>query len=208
MERVSLDWVMIQNPTDDDFYIEWAAKDGRPWKYLVPNKNKDIGWGNGKLEVQRYLAIWYCEHMTTKIINDKGKEIAEEMLAKRRSEGKPDLTKYQEQAMIWGKTPRSTSEAELSKLYPQLFLGITREFGMDYAPTDQPIGVEIKTPSEKALEELQNKKYDPVAKSQLETNPQPVEALSFGEKMKIARAAAKAKREAESIDNVEALTNG
>ncbi len=203
MERVSLDWVMISNPTDEDFYIEWAAQDGRPWKYLVPNKNKDIGWGNGKLEVQRYLAVWYCEHMKNKIIYDKGKKIGEEMLAKRRTEGKPDLTKYEEQALIWGKTPRSSSESELSKLYPQLFLGITREFGVDYAPTDQPKGVELVTPEEKALEALKNKKYDPVAQTQ---------AIGFGEKMKQARAAAKAKREQDAslanIDTLEALSNG
>jgi len=137
MERVSLDWVMINNPTDEDFYIEWAAKDGRPWKYLVPNKNKDIGWGTGKLETQRYLAIWYCKHMKDKIVNDKGRVEGEKMLQVRRDKGQPDLTKYEEQAAIWGKTPRSTSETELKQLYPILFLGITREFGIDYAPTDQ-----------------------------------------------------------------------
>ncbi len=70
---------------------------------------------------------------------------------------------------------------------------------MDYAPTDQVPGIEIKTPQEKVLEDLQNKKYDPVAKAQ---------EMGFGEKMKLAREAARAKREAESTDNVEALTNG
>lgn len=196
MERVSLDWVMIKNPTEEDFYIEWAAQDGRPWKYLVPNKSKDIGWGAGKLEVQRYLAIWYCKHMKDKIINDKGQELGEAMLAKRRTEGKPDLTKYEEQALIWGKTPRSTSESELSKLYPQLFLGITREFGTDYAPNDQVPGIEVKTPEEKVLEELQNKKYTP---------EQPKEEIGFGEKMKLAREAAKAKREQSEVEGLEAL---
>src|ERR1035437_2135545 len=107
MERVSLDWVMIYNPTDEDFYIEWAAKDGRPWKYLVPNKKKDIGWGLGKLEVQRYLAIWYCKHMKDKIVNDKGQQEAEKMLAARRDKGQPELTKFEEQAAVWGKTPRT-----------------------------------------------------------------------------------------------------
>src|ERR1035437_7596548 len=147
MERVSLDWVMIYNPTDEDFYIEWAAKDGRPWKYLVSNKKKDIGWGLGKLEVQRYLAIWYCKHMKDKIVNDKGDKLAEE------------LTKFEEQAKIWGKTPRTTSEKELASLYPILFLGITREFGMDYAPSGQQ-GIDQTTSEEKVYDTLKNKKYE------------------------------------------------
>jgi hypothetical protein len=150
---------MIYNPTDDDFYIEWAAKDGRPWKYLVPSKKKDIGWGLGKLEVQRYLAIWYCKHMKDKIVNDKGQKEAETMLAARREKGQPELTKFEEQAAVWGKTPRTTSEKELSSLYPILFLGITREFGMDYAPSD-PQKVDQTTIEEKAFETLKNKKYE------------------------------------------------
>lgn len=159
MERISLDWCMIYNPTNDDFYIEWSAKDGRPWKYLVPNQKKDIGWGIGKLEVQRYLAIWYCKHMKDKIVNDKGVKQAEKMLATRRDKGQPDLTKFEEQNAIWGKTPRTTSNEELSTLYPILFLGVSREFGMDYAPTDQPSNVDLTTPEEKALEKLKNRKY-------------------------------------------------
>jgi hypothetical protein len=159
MERVSLDWCMISNPTDEDFYIEWAAKDGRPWKYLVPAKNKDIGWGKGKLEVQRYLAIWYCKHMKDKIVNDKGQKQADEMLLKRDSEGKPQLTKFEEQKAIWDKTPRTTSNKELAALYPILFLGVTREFGMDYAPQDEPYSVDQTTPEEKVFDTLKNKKY-------------------------------------------------
>lgn len=158
LERVSLDWCMVYNPTDEDFYIEWNNAQGRPWRYLVPNKNKDIGWGKGKLEVQRYLAIWYCEHMKDKIVNDKGLKEAEKVLAARREKGQPDLTKFEEQTQVWGKTPRTTSEQELSTLYPILFLGISREFGMDYAPANQQ-NVDIASPSEKALEALKGKKY-------------------------------------------------
>ncbi len=164
MERVSLDWCMIYNPTNDDFYIEWAAKDGRPWKYLVPNKNKDIGWGQGKLEVQRYLAIWYCEHMKNKIINDKGQKEAEKMLAERREKGQPDLTKFEEQKAIWDKSPRTNSNKELSAIYPILFLGVSREFGTDYATDPEALPNDI-TPDEKVFDTLKNKKYTPEAQS-------------------------------------------
>lgn len=183
MERISLDWVMIQNPTEDDFYIEWAAKDGRPWKYLVPNKNKDIGWGSGKLEVQRYLAVWYCKHMKDKIINDQGIAEAEKILTKRQSEGKPELTKYEEQKAIWEKNPRTTSDKEMAKLYPILFLGVSREFGMDYAPTDQPLNVDLSTPEEKALENLKNKKYTPSTESAPKSKPKESKELPSVEEL-------------------------
>lgn len=159
MERVSLDWCMIYNPTQDDFYIEWAAQDGKPWKYLVPNSKKDIGWGTGKLEVQRYLAIWYCKHMKDKIINDRGQKEAEKLLSIRREKGQPDLTKFEEQKAIWDKTPRTSSNKELAALYPILFLGVSREFGIDYAPGDKPQNIDLETPEEKALGTLKNKKY-------------------------------------------------
>lgn len=184
MERVSLDWCMIYNPTSEDFYIEWAAKDGRPWRYLVPNKNKDIGWGAGKLEVQRYLAIWYCKHMKDKIVNDKGVAEGNKLLAERRAKGQPDLTKFEEQKAIWEKTPRTTSNQELTNLYPILFLGVSREFGMDYTPS-QGASVDQSTPEEKAIEALKNKKYNAdTTESTPKTAPKtPKEALPSVEEL-------------------------
>ena len=158
MERISLDWCMIYNPTDEDFYIEWAAKDGRPWKYLVPNSKKDIGWGLGKLEVQRYLAIWYCKHMKDLIVNKKGEAEAEKMLAERANKGQPTLTKFEEQQAIWGKTPRTTSDQELKSIYPILWQGVSREFGMEYTPS-QGTSIDQATPEDKVLEGLKHKKY-------------------------------------------------
>lgn len=155
MERISLDWVMIQNPTDEDFYIDWL-----PWHHLVPNRNKDIGWGKGKLETQRYLAVWYCKHMKDKIINDKGQKEYERMIAERAEKGQAALTKYEEQKAIWEKVPQTNSNTEMAAIYPLLFLGVTREFGMDYQPLEG-YTIDQKTPEEHALERLQNKKYAP-----------------------------------------------
>lgn len=181
MERVSLDWCMIYNPTDEDFYIDWL-----PWHYLVPNKNKDIGWGPGMLETQRYLARWYCEHMTVHILNKRGDVEGRKMLEKRSQEGKAPLNQYEEQAAIWAKVPKTNDEKELSALYPILFLGVSREFGMDYTQ-EKPYEVEQKTTQEQVMEKLQNKKFTPSTKpvsskvTQGKTNSEPsvadVEAL-------------------------------
>lgn len=155
MERVSLDWCMIYNPTDEDFYIDWL-----PWHHLVPNKNKDLGWGAGMLETQRYLARWYCEHMTVNILNKRGKEEGEKMLAKRSEEGKVPLTQYEEQQAVWAKVPKTNDEKELMALYPILFLGVSREFGMDMTQ-EKPYEVDQKTTQEQVMEKLQTKKYTP-----------------------------------------------
>lgn len=177
MERVSLDWCMIYNPTSDDFYIEWAAKDGRPWKYLVPNKDKDIGWGEGKLEVQRYLAVWYCNHMKDKIVNDKGQKEYDKLVAERREKGLYELTKFEEQKAIWEKLPKTNSEKELKNLYPLLFLGVTREFGMDYEP-NSPYTVEQTTVQEKVFDTIKNKKYVPEGKTATTPKNQPKSKVS------------------------------
>jgi hypothetical protein len=159
MERISLDWVMIQNPTDEDFYIEWYNVKGTPWKYLVPAKGKDIGYGEGKREVQRYLAVWYCKHMAEKIINEKGQKMWEKMMQERQEKGQPSLNEFEQQKAIWEKTPRTNSDQELANLYPNLFLGVTREFGMDYQP-DQPYQVQDKSVQEAVMEKLKDKKYN------------------------------------------------
>lgn len=168
MERISLDWVMIQNPTEEDFYIDWL-----PWHYLVPHKDKDIGWGPGKLETQRYLAVWYCKHMKDKLVNEKGHKEYARMIAEREQKGLPTLTKYEEQKAIWEKTPRTTSDKELVTLYPMLFLGVTREFGMDYTE-EKPYEVNLKTAEEQVMEKMQSKKYTSTDKPAMQSKRPPV----------------------------------
>jgi hypothetical protein len=151
---------MIHNPTDEDFFIEWANENGKPWKYLVPNKKKDIGWGLGNLETQKYLARWYLKHMKDKIINDKGKVEGEKMLALREEKGLPQLTKSEEQNAIWAKTPRTTEEKELKSVYPVLYLGTTREFDRDYPDAQEQGNIDQRTPDDKVFEDLATKKYE------------------------------------------------
>ena len=86
MYRLSQDDCMIYNPTDKDFVIEWEEH-----RFVVPNKNKDLGWGKGKREVKRYLAIWYCKHMKDQIINEMGTKKGEELIAQRHKEGKEEF---------------------------------------------------------------------------------------------------------------------
>jgi hypothetical protein len=158
MERISLDWCMIQNPTDEDFYIEWYNTKGTPWRYLVPAQHKDIGYGEGKREVQRYLAVWYCKHMAEKIINEKGQKMWEQMMKERQEKGQESLNEFQQQKAIWEKVPKTNSDQELANLYPNLFLGVTREFGTEYQP-DQPYLAQDKSVQESVMEKLKDKRY-------------------------------------------------
>ncbi len=167
MERISLDWCMIYNPTDEDFVIEYRqGSENAMYTHLVPNQHKDIGWGEGKREVQRYLARWYCQHMKDKIVNQKGQAVYEKWLKERSEKGQANLTPFEQQKAIWDKTPRTTDNKELASLYPILFLGVTKEFGIDYNP-EGPRTVEQKTQEEMAMEAIQHKKY---------TAPIPVQA--------------------------------
>lgn len=157
MYRLSQDDCMIFNPTDTDFYIEWEG-----YRHLVPNKYKDIGFGKGQREVKRYLAIWYCNHMKDQLINERGAKEAQELIERRRTQGKEDFRdKYVENKEIWDKVAKTNDPNLLGEIMPGLFLGVTREFGDDFEiESNTP---ETKSTAEKILDELAVKKYVPSA---------------------------------------------
>lgn len=152
--RKSQDDCMVYNPTDEDFTIEWEPG----LRFLVPNRNKDIGWGNGRREVKRYLAEWYCRHMKDHMINKIGKERTEELLAQR-PKGEAFVTKWHENTWLGPQIPR-TDDPELTKeIYQTLFLGVTHEFGLDTTKTVAD-GTEYKSAEEKIMETIANKRYE------------------------------------------------
>lgn len=155
MYRISQDDCMVYNPTEEDFYIEWDN-----YRHLVPSKTKDIGWGLGKRECKRYLAQWYCRHMKDKLINELGEKKAEEMLAKRFKEGKEEYTDfYVKSNEIYAKVPRTDDPKLMAEVYPTLFLGVIREFGLDIPEENRGAGFDEKTSEEKIMEQLSKLKY-------------------------------------------------
>lgn len=155
MYRESQDDCMIYNPTENDFYIDWEE-----YHHLVPNKNRDIGWGNGKREVKRFLADWYCRHMKDQIINELGDKEAQRLLQKRSFEGKEEYTDFFVKSNeVYSKVPRTDDRKLMSELYPTLFLGVVREFGLDLPEQATSEAMDDKSTEEKVMEQLKKLKY-------------------------------------------------
>lgn len=155
MYRRSQDDCMVYNPTDRKFIIEWEPG----LRFEVPDCNTDIGWGRGMREVKRYLAEWYCRHMKDQLINELGTKKAEELLSNR-PKGEDFVTKWHENVWLGTQVPRTDNEQLMSEIYPQLFLGVTREFGADL-PQEEVIPVDGKTQAERIMEEVGNRRYTP-----------------------------------------------
>src|SRR5437879_1623530 len=66
LERRSNDRIRVYNPTADDYVVYWGGAGFR-----VPNRNKDLGHGNGQAVVMRYVAENYVKHMADKILGQR-----------------------------------------------------------------------------------------------------------------------------------------
>lgn len=74
MYKKSQDLWEVYNPTDQDYTIWYDKKMPGKEHWVVPNKNKDIGYGKGLQHVPTYAMDLYREHMGIEILNKQIKE--------------------------------------------------------------------------------------------------------------------------------------
>ena len=102
--------------------------------------------------------------MKDKILNDLGAKKGQELLIKRVEQGRGEFTdKYLENREIWDKVPRTDNKKMMGDLYPSLFLGVTREFGLDFSESESQT-FDSRSQEEIIMEELQTKRYEPSAR--------------------------------------------
>lgn len=156
MERKSLDIFMVYNPTDKDYFLEWDKRYHR-----IPARDKDMGFGPGKMELERYLTEKYAREMKNYLINEMAKKQGEDLIAKRKAEGKPDfLDKFEENKEVWDKVYKTNNPKLIEEVYGDVVLGLVREYGLD-RPEDLPGEVmDTKTPEERIMENMK-KQYKP-----------------------------------------------
>ncbi len=63
----------VHNPTDEDYTVYNDRKMTNE-HYTIPNKNRDVGFGPGNLDVRWYIAEMYAKNMLVKIISDISKK--------------------------------------------------------------------------------------------------------------------------------------
>jgi len=154
MQRTSLDLIRIYNPTDEDFTIVW---DG--YKHIVPNKNKDTGYGKGMRVVQRYLAMWYLKHITDKIITEKQDAKIAQLRTKYEDAGIEDSILKAQLEVERNRSLRTDNEQEVKKIAEVVWLGIEERYGMDDEVVEQATSIDQRPVHEKVVDELTNKVY-------------------------------------------------
>lgn len=166
MERKSLDTLMVFNPTDKDYLLEWDKRYHR-----IPAKNKNMGFGNGKMELSRYLSEKYAREMKNYIINEAADDFMEKFRKEREAKGQRFRDKFEENAEALPLIPKTNQPDKIKEIYDTIILGVVREYGMD-APEVQPgEAIDDKTPEERVLENM-NRPYQEEEQPEIAGRPQ------------------------------------
>lgn len=163
LERHSKDIVMVHNPLDKDYTCIWDK-----FKHVIPNCNRDIGFGKGNNELPFYIARKYFNEMKDLLITTENNKTVEQRLEERNKKGLPQFeTKWHEQT-VWNNLPRTNDRKIVDSLFEELWLGIVREFGLDMEENKIPMA-DFKS-EEEHMNEMMNKKFMPNTSSEpLET---------------------------------------
>jgi len=144
-----MDTVLVYNPTDHD-YICYFDK----FPNVIPHRSKDMGFGEGKMQLVRYIAEKYMVEMKNKLITEKADEILEKSKINREEKGL-SLDPYEVNASTMNIVPKTNDEKEIAKVYGTLYRGLVREYGLyDQPITAQPEKIDQRTPEERALDKI------------------------------------------------------
>lgn len=138
MYEVSRSFVMVYNPTEEDFIVRWAqsgihsyagggATGEPPQEWVIPSKNKDAGYGKGKREVPFYIAEKFNKEMSELRYHNIADQ--EYQSQKKKKLGK-EFTDFGDFAEWWRVNINTyVNRDELFKKYRQeQILGITKRY--------------------------------------------------------------------------------
>lgn len=125
---------MIHNPDEEDYTFFYNRR-FNPNPYIVPSINKDIGFGNGNLEIRRYLANIYVEKKGEQMIS---------VISKSDWDEKKLQYRLEERGIMEERLALRVNNKELwNKIVPKLFLGVLRrtneEIGTGQIIPEKPV---------------------------------------------------------------------
>ena len=127
MARRSQDRIRVYNPLAEDYTIRF---DGIG--FVIPNRNKDMGHGNGMAVVFRYVAENYRTQMIDFILTSKMDEAVRLENETRQSKGMLPMTKFVGgEELQFSQTMRTDNEEARRKLIPIIWLGLAERYGVE-----------------------------------------------------------------------------
>lgn len=124
--RKSQDLIRVYNPTTQDYILMWENE-----RFIVPNKDKDTGYGKGMRVMQRYLAQKYVKEIVDKIILQNADMKLFEIKEKLEKQGNTDPTYFANEQLLHAQGMRTDDPTTRQPIEDQVWLGIEEEFGMD-----------------------------------------------------------------------------
>ena len=123
MVKEALDTVEVINITDEDFIIHNDKMRPTRTKWIIPNKNKDLGKGKGKQHVPAFVGWRYMNLALNKVIT----QISQKDWDAKKDEYKDaERSKHEERLAIRTNNPKLTEE-----IAKTMWGGIVERYGGD-----------------------------------------------------------------------------
>lgn len=144
--RRSQDLIRVKNPTDKDYTLIWENE-----RFIIPNKDRDIGYGPGQRVMQRYLAEKYTREMVDKLIFTQADQVLDATKEKLVKRGATDIEYNANMELMGVKGQRSDNPQVREPLEDEIWMGIEEEFGMDrdFIKPDEPKPFGFQDPFER-----------------------------------------------------------
>lgn len=152
MERKKYDIIRVKNPTAKDFYVMYDT-----------NQYQKVA-ANSTIDIPRYIATRYVEHMKDEIVNARTQKMHDDYLAQRDAKGLPrytDKATENKETYETDSYPKTDDPKVIAEIYDTLWVGLVYEFGRDMPPSnlDPRSGeVDVTPVSMKVLDTLNTKR--------------------------------------------------
>lgn len=148
LARRANDQIKVHNPTSEPYEVMW---DG--WKFTVPSAKEDNGNGKGNTVLPRYIARNYVIHMSDKLMTKEADDAVSAVNATRKKRGQEPLNKWEDEDKI--QTPILKNEEKRANCMWQLWIGVTKEYGLENVPEGKRAPADRRPLAERIIDEIE-----------------------------------------------------
>ncbi len=175
LERRSKDTIKVFNTTDKDFSFVYDR-----YRWTVPSRDKDSGFGKGTMHFPRYLAMHYLKVMTDDMLTSEMDEKTKAENERRMTSGNAQMNKWEEALTFQLSLQTNNPELRL-KVMKSLWGSVVQEYGIDDIEMDAVAARDTRPLDEQLLDKLEGATPTPPPPSggievpPAKPNPQPLQ---------------------------------